>query len=44
MVPSFPNPLGSAYLVQSKIDNQFYVAKKMILEGMSPSEVASAWG
>ncbi len=27
--------IGSAFLVQSKTDNQLYVAKKMVLEGLS---------
>jgi len=44
MVPMSLSLIGSAYLVKNRIDDTFYVAKKMMLEGMGEKDKAAAWG
>jgi hypothetical protein len=44
MVRLFTIFKGSAYSVKNKQDDSFYVAKKMMLEGMGERDKTLAWG
>lgn len=44
MVLFLLNFIGSAFLVKNRQDDAFYVAKKMMLDGMGEKDKASAWG
>lgn len=44
MVTIFIYRKGSAFLVKHRGEDTFYVAKKMMLEGMAEREKTLAWG